>query len=496
MLLIRSKTLCTAILIAVFALFASLPVEAVISAKDVDNIYKVPLWYREQKVDDFICEEFGIEAPAADLDEWRDIIHRATESTDPVRIALVGKYIQLEDAYKSVSEALLHSGWWHGGRVEIDWVDSETLVDDDSAEARLAVFMRAKNSGQLIAKLPAAAQAEWGVAVQMAQALRRQKKDEEAWKILLAEPVTTITVKPDGWWAERRASAYAALKAGKPVITGNKELLAKAGAELFQAAESAGVDLLFEAAVAGGIPIIRPLRESLVGERINRVMGIVNGTTNYILTRMTEAGASYADALSEAQALGYAEADPTADVEGYDAGAKAAIIASIAFGVGVTADDVQHEGISGITETDIAFAKRMGFVIKLLAVAEQDAAGEISVRVHPAMVPVEHPLAAVRESFNAVFVEGAAVAVAVVGDRELPVARRVRLGTEPTQALLGHEGRLGHADHIDVIGHQSRVRGVRQGAVRVDAVVPHGPGERVVRRPPVVGGEGDGAARR
>lgn len=200
-----------------------------------------------------------------------------------------------------------------------------------------------------------------------------------------------------------------ALKAGKPVITGNKELLANAGAELFEAAEAAGVDLLFEAAVAGGIPIIRPLRESLVGEQITRVMGIVNGTTNYILTRMTEAGASYGDALEEAQELGYAEADPTADVEGYDAGAKVAIIASIAFGAAVVASDVHHEGISRITETDIDFADRMGYVIKLLGVADQAPTGEIGVRVHPAMVPLEHPLASVRESFNAVFVEGASV---------------------------------------------------------------------------------------
>lgn len=206
-----------------------------------------------------------------------------------------------------------------------------------------------------------------------------------------------------------RELVLAALKAGKPVVTGNKELLAAHGAELFQAAESAGVDLLFEAAVAGGIPIIRPLRESLVGERITRVMGIVNGTTNYILTRMTEAGASYADALAEAQSLGFAEADPTADVEGYDAGAKAAIIASIAFGAAVTAADVHHEGITSIAEVDIAFARKMGYVIKLLAVAEQTDEGAIGVRVHPTMVPVEHPLAAVRESFNAIFVEGAAV---------------------------------------------------------------------------------------
>jgi homoserine dehydrogenase len=226
---------------------------------------------------------------------------------------------------------------------------------------------------------------------------------------IVNDPAVDLVVELIGGVEPARELILSALKAGKPVVTGNKELLAARGAELFQAAEGAGVDLLFEAAVAGGIPIIRPLRESLVGERITRVMGIVNGTTNYILTRMTEAGASYADALAEAQALGFAEADPTADVEGYDAGAKAAIIASIAFGAAVTAADVHHEGISGITEIDIAFAKRLGFVIKLLAVAEQDDAGQIGVRVHPAMVPSEHPLAAVRESFNAVFVEGAAV---------------------------------------------------------------------------------------
>ena len=223
------------------------------------------------------------------------------------------------------------------------------------------------------------------------------------------DPGIDLVVELIGGIEPARSLVLAALKAGKPVVTGNKELLATAGSELFRAAEVAGVDLLFEAAVAGGIPIIRPLRESLVGERITRVMGIVNGTTNYILTRMTEAGASYAEALAEAQALGYAEADPTADVEGYDAGAKAAIIASIAFGASVVAGDVHHEGISTITEQDIEFARRMGFVIKLLAVAEQAADGSIGVRVHPSMVPTAHPLAAVRESFNAVFVEGASV---------------------------------------------------------------------------------------
>ena len=164
---------------------------------------------------------------------------------------------------------------------------------------------------------------------------------------IVDDPDIDLVVELIGGVEPARELILGALKAGKPVVTGNKELLAKHGAELFQAAEAAGVDLLFEAAVAGGIPIIRPLRESLVGERITRVMGIVNGTTNYILTRMTEAGASYAEALAEAQALGYAEADPTADVEGYDAGAKAAIIASIAFGAAIVAGDVHHEGITG-----------------------------------------------------------------------------------------------------------------------------------------------------
>jgi homoserine dehydrogenase len=247
---------------------------------------------------------------------------------------------------------------------------------------------------------------------------------------IVNDPDIDLVVELIGGVEPARALILGALKAGKPVVTGNKELLAKAGAELFQAAEGAGVDLLFEAAVAGGIPIIRPLRESLVGERITRVMGIVNGTTNYILTRMTEAGASYADALAEAQALGFAEADPTADVEGYDAGAKAAIIASIAFGAAVTADDVHHEGISRITEIDIAFAERMGYVIKLLAVAEQDDAGKICVRVHPAMVPVDHPLASVRESFNAVFVEGDAVG-------ELMFYGRGAGGSPTASAILG-----------------------------------------------------------
>ena len=226
------------------------------------------------------------------------------------------------------------------------------------------------------------------------------------------DPSIDVIVEVMGGISPARELILAALAAGKPVITANKALLAVHGSELFAAAEAGGVDLLFEASVAGGIPFIRPLRESLLAEPVVRVMGIMNGTTNYILTRMTEAGADYSEALAEAQALGYAEADPTADVEGHDAAAKIAIVASIAFGAEVTSADVQCEGISKVTADDIAFANRHGYAIKLLAIAERfsDSTGdELSARVHPCLVPNAHPLAAVRDSFNAVFVQGEAV---------------------------------------------------------------------------------------
>ena len=226
---------------------------------------------------------------------------------------------------------------------------------------------------------------------------------------VVADPEINLIVEVIGGIEPARELISLALASGKAVVTANKELLANIGTELFAEADKAGVDLLFEAAVAGGVPIVRPLRESLVGEDITRVMGIVNGTTNYILTKMTDEGWAYSAALAEAQGLGYAERDPTADVEGFDAGAKAAIIATIAFGVRVVAGDVYHEGISGVTQTDIEFARRLGYVVKLLAIAERFSDGTVAVRVHPAMVPNEHPLASVRDSFNAVFVQGAAV---------------------------------------------------------------------------------------
>lgn len=226
---------------------------------------------------------------------------------------------------------------------------------------------------------------------------------------VVADPDVDLVVEVMGGIEPARSLMLDAFKAGKAVVTANKELLANVGPELYAAAEAARVDLLFEAAVGGGIPIVRPLRESLKGERVKQVMGIVNGTTNYILTRMTESGATYQEALAEAQSLGYAERDPTADVEGYDAGAKLAILASIAFGAAVAAGDVYHEGIANITAADIDFANRLGYRIKLLAIAVEYDDGTIGVRVHPAMVPLDHPLAAVRDSYNAVFIEGEAV---------------------------------------------------------------------------------------
>ena len=225
---------------------------------------------------------------------------------------------------------------------------------------------------------------------------------------VVEDPQVDLVVELIGGIEPARELISTALAAGKPVVTGNKELLANVGHELWAQSDQSGADLLFEAAVAGGIPLVRALRESLRGEPVRRVMGIVNGTTNFILTKMTEEGADYSAALTEAQRLGFAERDPTADVEGFDAGAKAAIIASIAFGAKVVAGDVYHEGIPGITAADIAIARRLGYVVKLLGIAERQG-DSVAVRVHPAMVPLTHPLASVRDSYNAVFVEGDAV---------------------------------------------------------------------------------------
>ena len=207
---------------------------------------------------------------------------------------------------------------------------------------------------------------------------------------IVDDPAIDIVCELLGGTEPARSLLLGAFAHGKSVVTANKELLANDGQALFEAADAAERDLYFEAAVAGGIPLIRPLKESLAGERVGRILGIVNGTTNFILTRMSDHGSSFADALAEAQRLGYAEADPTADVEGFDAAAKCAILASIAFNTRVVAGDVYREGITRVTPVDIADAKRMGYVVKLLAIAELED-DEVSARVHPAIDPGRPP---------------------------------------------------------------------------------------------------------
>ena len=219
------------------------------------------------------------------------------------------------------------------------------------------------------------------------------------------DPSIDLIIEVMGGISPAKELILTALKKGKSVVTANKALLAKDGAALYEASSNANVDLYYEAAVAGAIPILRPLRESLVGDQVLRIMGIVNGTTNYILTKMDESGTAFSDALKQAQDLGFAEADPTADVEGFDAADKAAILAGLAFHSRVTDKDVYREGITKITAADVKVAKAMDMVIKLLAITELTSEGEISVRVHPALISRNHPLASVRESFNAVFVQ-------------------------------------------------------------------------------------------
>ena len=268
----------------------------------------------------------------------------------------------------------------------------------------------------------------------------------------LVESDVDVVVEVIGGIEPTRTLLLKALTKGRSVVTANKALLAESAAELFQAADASGADLYFEAAVAGAIPLLRPLRESLAGDRITRVMGIVNGTTNYILSAMDATGAGYAETLDEASRLGYAEADPTADVDGYDAASKAAILASLAFHTRVTAADVHREGIAGITAADVAAAKALGRTVKLLAICErvtEDGEESVSVRVHPAMIPRSHPLAGVGGAFNAVFVEaeaagqlmfygqgagGSPTASAVMGDLVAVARNRVVGGRGPRES--------------------------------------------------------------
>ncbi|WP_069386646.1 homoserine dehydrogenase [Cellulosimicrobium cellulans] len=300
-----------------------------------------------------------------------------------------------------------------------------------------------------------------GIAVRDAAAPRDPVID----RALLTEDAEALVERADivvevmGGIESARALLLRAIGAGAAVVTANKALLAEDGPTLYRAADDAGVDIYFEAAVAGAIPIVRPVRESLAGDHVRRVLGIVNGTTNYVLDQMTSTGAGLAEAVKEAQDLGYAEADPTADVEGYDAAAKAAILASLAFHTRVSLEDVAREGIMAVTADDVAWAAQTGHVIKLLAIAElHDGGGDrsagsaaegVSVRVHPALVPTSHPLAGVRGSFNAVFVEaqsagelmfygrgagGSPTASAVLGDVVSAARHRVLGGKGPQES--------------------------------------------------------------
>jgi len=294
-----------------------------------------------------------------------------------------------------------------------------------------------------------------GIAVRDASAPRDPAIDRS----LLTQDAAALVERADivvevvGGIEPARDLLLRAIGAGAAVVTANKALLAEDGPTLYKAADDAGVDIYFEAAVAGAIPIVRPVRESLAGDHVRRVLGIVNGTTNYVLDQMTSTGMSLEAAVAEAQELGYAEADPTADVEGFDAAAKAAILASLAFHTRVSLDDVAREGIMSVTADDVAWAARTGHVIKLLAIAElrDDEPGPagVSVRVHPALVPTSHPLANVRGSFNAVFVEaesagelmfygrgagGAPTASAVLGDVVSAARHRVLGGKGPQES--------------------------------------------------------------
>jgi homoserine dehydrogenase len=336
-----------------------------------------------------------------------------------------------------------------------------------------------------------------------------------------------VVIEVIGGIEPARSLILSAMKHGASVVTANKALLAEDGSRLYQAAQDCDVDLYYEASVAGAIPLLRPLRESLVGDDVRRILGIVNGTTNYVLDKMDSTGAGFADAVEQAQALGYAEADPTADVEGFDAAAKAAILASLAFHTRVGAKDVYREGITEISAADIGAAREMDCVVKLLAICERivgnggegsggdgdeerghDSGGGISVRVHPAMIPRTHPLAGVREAFNAVFVEaesagplmfygqgagGAPTASAILGDVVAVARHKVVGGRGPGestykelpilsigQALTRYHIRLDVADRPGVLAqvalafaeHNVSIETVRQRPLSPDPQSP------------------------
>lgn len=325
------------------------------------------------------------------------------------------------------------------------------LLGCGSVGSEVARIMTA-NAADLAARIGAPVELA-GVAVRRTGVARPGIPDE-----LVTTDATALVKRGDvdvvieliGGLEPARTLITTAFEHGASVVTGNKALLAEDGPSLYAAADSRGVDLYYEAAVAGAIPLVRPLRESLAGDKVNRVLGILNGTTNFILDRMDTSGAGYAEALEEATALGYAEADPTADVEGYDAAAKAAILAGIAFHTRVRLDDVHRQGITEITAADMASARRIGCTVKLLAICERTPDGRsVTARVHPAMIPLTHPLASVREAYNAVFVEasaagqlmfygpgagGAPTASAVLGDLVAVCRHRLSGGSGPGES--------------------------------------------------------------
>ena len=322
---------------------------------------------------------------------------------------------------------------------------------------------------------------------------------------LVSRDDVDLVIEVIGGIEPARSLILSALEHGASVVTANKALLAADGATLFTAAEQAKADLYFEAAVAGAIPIIRPLRESLVGDEITAVIGIVNGTTNFILDKMDTEGAGFAETLAQAQELGYAEADPTADIEGFDAAAKAAILASLAFHTRVTSADVYREGITEITSSDISSARQIGCVVKLLAICQlspPDPSGAertVSVRVHPAMIPRSHPLASVGGAYNAVFVEsmsagrlmfygpgagGSPTASAVLGDLVTVARNRVRGAVGPGESSYAARpvtqiGSVSTRYHLqlEVADVAGRARPDRPGLRQARRVDPDGPAE-------------------
>jgi homoserine dehydrogenase len=319
---------------------------------------------------------------------------------------------------------------------------------------------------------------------------------------VVSNPEVDIVVEVMGGIEPARTFILEAIEGGKHVVCANKELMSTHGGEILHAAEEKGRDVAYEASVGGGIPILMPLKYGLAGNTVNQILGIVNGTTNYVLTRMTEEGLSFEEAVSKAQSLGLAEADPSDDVEGRDAAAKLAILASMAFNTRVTLDDVYAEGITGITPDDIAFGRDLGYVIKLLAVAKDSPDG-ISVRVHPTMIPTGHPLASVREENNAIFISGDAVgelmfygkgagslpaASAVVGDI-IGITRNIISGGHMVGCTCFYDKPIKDMDDVicryfmifdvpDRPGVLAKIAGVfGENAVSIKSVIQHGTGK-------------------